>query len=247
MDFGRVIGWGKGGVLLIAGVVAFSTTSAWAQPGGMRGGFNSPLALLGNPKVQEELELVDDQLEEVQGLQDEMGTAMRELFQSMRDSGGDRQQMFEQMREKMTDLSKDFEADLEEILLPEQLKRLKQLNVQMQARGRGGAGTGLLDNEDLKRELDITSDQEEKMREAAEKAQEMVREETAKIQKKALDQVLSVLSSEQRKKYEEMVGDSFDFGGFGGFGRGGRGGPGGQGGPGGGPGGGRRGGNGPDF
>ncbi len=224
---------------IVAVLAMVLTSNAMAQPGGggpgggrggmFGGGGQSSLFLLMNEKVQEELQLVDDQIEDLKGIQDEAQTAMRELFADMRNNGGgtqDRQAMFEEMRTKMEERTKDFEADVKEILLPEQMKRLEQLQVQMQSRGRGGSGTGLLDNEELKKKLGITAEQEEKMREAAEKAQEMVREESQKLQKKAMDQVLSILSSDQRKQYEELTGDSFDFGG--GFGRGG--GPGGPGG-----------------
>jgi hypothetical protein len=200
--------------------------------GGFMGGAMSSSMLLMNEKVREELDLVDDQVKALEELQEKAREKMTELFQDMRNGGGgDRQQAFEELRPKMEAMTKDLEQDVDEILLPDQRKRLKQLTNQMRVRGRSGVGTGLLDNEELKKELEITSEQEEKMRAEAEKAQAMLREETAKLQKKAIDKVLEVLSADQRKKYEDLVGDQFDFGQnqFGG----GRGGPGGGGGRGG--------------
>ncbi len=217
--------------------IALSASSLFAQGGpGQRGGFgggmfgNNNLMLLTNPSVQKELDIVDSQMKDLEDLQADIRSTMTELFEEMRGGdGGDRQQMFEKMRTKMEGKMKDMEADLGEILAPDQLRRLKQLGIQQQSRGRGGAGTGLLDNDQLKKDLGITEDQEAKMREEAEKAQEELRKETAKLQQKALDRVLSVLSAEQRSQYKEMVGDPFDFGAGGGMfgGQGGRGGQGG--------------------
>ncbi|MEQ1904181.1 MAG: hypothetical protein ABL888_08365 [Pirellulaceae bacterium] len=216
--------------------VLLCSANAQAQPGGggpggrggfMGGGMSSSMLLM-NEKVREELDLVEDQVKALEELQEKSREKMTELFQDMRNGGGgDRQQAFEELRPKMEAMNKELEQDVDEILLPDQRKRLKQLTNQMRVRGRSGAGTGLLDNEELKKELEITSEQEEKMRAEAEKAQTMLREETAKLQKKAMDKVLEVLSADQRKKYEDLVGDQFDFGQnqFGG----GRGGPGGGG------------------
>lgn len=192
-----------------------STAQGPGGPGGRGGMFGGgSLAILGNEKVQQELDLVDSQVQDLKDLQAEMQTAMRDMFEEMRNGGGggDRQQMFEKMREKMTELTKDFERDIDEILLPDQRSRLKQLVVQMQVRGRGGSGSGLLDNETLKSELKITREQEEKMRAEAEKAQEELRKQIAELQKKAMERVLGVLSAEQREQYKQMVGDDFDFG-----------------------------------
>ena len=148
------------------------------------------------------------------------------------------------MRGKMEKKAEEFQAEVDEVLLPHQSKRLKQLAFQTQNRVVGGFGGrgGLSDA--LKEQLDITSEQEEKMQAAAEKAQEEMQAEMRKLQSKMEDKVLKELSDEQRKKYKELMGEPFDFGqmfGRGGFGGGGPGG--GRGGQGGGnQGGGSRGG-----
>lgn len=204
------------GFLAIAVGIGSSQIS-WAQPGGGgggRGGFMGGFAansamLLMNPKVREELELVDDQVAEIEELQTKMREEAMSLFQRGGGGGGGN---FEDARAKMEQMSKDFEADINEILLPNQRTRLKQLANQMRVRGRNGAGGGLLENEEIKKELDITPEQEEKLKEEADKAAEFIRTETAKIQKKAMEKVLGVLDEGQRKKYREMVGDDFDFG-----------------------------------
>lgn len=211
------------GSLAIALVVAFafSAGSVSAQPpgGGGRGGFggpggmggNNPMFLLTNEKVRAELEIVDDQVAELDALREDLQTEMRDMFSGMRDADpADRQSMMEDMRAQMEEKTKEYEGKLNAILLPHQQTRLKQLFVQSQARGQ--AGGALLSNDTVKEELDITPEQEEKLQEAAEKAQEEMRAEVLKLQKAAEDKILKVLSSEQQKKYRELVGETFDFG-----------------------------------
>lgn len=178
----------------------------------MMGGGMGPAFLLMNEKVREELELVDSQIRELEDLQQKMGEKMQELFRDMRNTGGDMRQAFEELRPKMEEMTKDLEQDIDEILTPDQRRRFKQLYNQTRIRGFGGVGQGMLDNDEIKKELNITSEQEEKLREEAKKAQDFLNEETAKLRKKAMERILGVLTAEQRKKYEEMVGEEFDFG-----------------------------------
>lgn len=203
------------------------TSTLEAQRG--RGGFwgrngDSLLNLLMNEKVQEELDFVDDQADQVEELQNEFRDEMRYMFEDMRNDGnGDRQQMFEKMREKMTELNADFNSKAEELLIDDQLKRLKQL--QNQSRMRGGFERAL-QNESFRDELGITDEQMEELREKAEEVRDWTNKEYERIRKEAQDKVLSVLSKDQRDKIEEMTGESFDFGqqrGFGGRGNNGRG------------------------
>jgi hypothetical protein len=190
---------------------------------GMFGGGNTnSLMLLMNEKVREELDLVDDQVEELTALQEEMQTEMRDMFSGMRDMDQEeRQSAMEKMRDEMTKKTESFQKKVDEVLLPHQQKRLKQLTFQSQSRGRGGVG-GLLTSDTMKEELDITSEQEPKITEAAEKAAEEMQAELKKLQAKTEEKILSALTETQRKKYRELVGEAFDFGNqFGGRGGGG--------------------------
>ena len=184
--------------------------------GGMRGMFGggntSSMMLLMNEKVREELDLVDDQVEELTALQGEIQNEMRDLFSGMGNMDqSERQSAMEKMRADMTKMTEGYQKKVDAVLLPHQQKRLKQLTFQSQRSGRGGIGS-LLSSDSMKEELDITSEQEPKLTEAAEKAQEEMAAELKKLQSKAEDKVLSALTESQRKKYRELVGDAFDFG-----------------------------------
>ena len=198
-------------VALLAVTLFTSTVEAQRGRGGGFWGRNgdSLLNLLMNEKVQEELDFVDDQADQVEELQNEFREEMRYMFEDMRDGGGDRQEMFEKMREKMTELNEEFNSKAEELLIDDQLKRLKQL--QNQSRMRGGIERAL-ENESFRDELGITDEQMEELREKAEEVRDWAAKEYERVREEAQDKVLSVLSKEQRDKIKEMTGDSFDFG-----------------------------------
>jgi len=218
--------------------VAVVAESVQAQPGGRgRGGpgfGGGTMGLLQNEQVREELGIVDDQMEEIRALGEEMRDEMRSVFQGLRDLPEDeRRAAFEGMREKMEGLRADMESKMNRVLLPHQVDRLKQINVQMDVQRRGVAGA--LEGGSLAEELNLTEAQMEQLREKAEKVQEDLRKKIEELRAKAQDDILGVLTPEQRATYKKLVGEAFEME-FRGFrGRGGPGGgPGGRGGPGGG-------------
>ena len=216
-------------------MLAMFAGAALAQPGGGRGGpgggfggfGTSPIDLLGREDVQKELELLPDQDEQIQEIRNSARDWMRNAFGEMRDVPR------EERREKFTKLLQESRDEtqkkLDKVLLPHQAKRLKQLAVQMQTRG--GVSRALLGGS-LAEELDITDSQKEKLQKKAEELEAEMRDKLAKLRDEARKELLGVLSPAQQKKFEEMVGDSFEFQqsrGFGGRGPGGdRGGPGGD-------------------
>jgi len=220
---------------LTLAVLASIGSTAFAQPGG-RGGFGGFGGLAGNigllmrEDVNKEIELLDDQQEELQELQSGMRDRMREVFANFREMSDD------ERREAMTDFGKSLQEDIDEVLLPHQSKRLKQISLQQ--RMQGGTARGL--RGEVAEELGLSDDDleeiEEKSREAAEELQKKISELRAEAQKELLN---DVLSPSQQKKLKDMLGEKFEFaqqqrGGFGGrggdAGRGGDGGRGGRGG-----------------
>ena len=230
--------------ILTLAVAALISSTALAQPGGGRqgggrggffggggGGATGTIMLLLREDVTKEIELLDDQKEELQELQSGMRDRMREVFANFRDMSD------EERREAMTDFGKGIQEDIDEVLLPHQSKRIKQ--IALQQRMQGGTTRGL--RGEVAEELGLSDDDleeiEEKSREAAAELQKKISEMRAEAQKELLDEVLS---PSQQKKLKELMGEKFEFdnseralggrGGFGGFGGGTRGGFGGRGG-----------------
>lgn len=206
------------GLILMAAVLSMmSADVAFGQRGGSRAaggmmrmmGGNNQFGLLADQKVQAELELVDDQIEELEEIQKEAMQVIRDMFSEMQDSGGDRREAFRNIREKMQEKMKPFEGRLNDVLLPHQQTRLKQLGYQ--STGRFGGAGGVFQNDKLLEDLDISDKQKEELEEAVEKAREKLQKDYKELVKKAENDILKVLDSDQRKKYKELVGDSFQF------------------------------------
>ncbi len=199
-------------MVVALGLVLCVVDMSFAQPGrGGRGGsqmgqiFNNPIMLLRNEKVAEELELVDDQQEELQALQEEAMQGMRDMFMGMRDMSSDER---EEKMEEVGEMMEKLRDDVDGILLPHQQKRLKQLNFQNQNRRRGGTGV----SDSLADELDISEKQMEEMEKITEKGNEDIQKAIAKMREDIQKKVRGVLDTEQRQKWDELIGSQFDFG-----------------------------------
>jgi len=64
---------------------------------------------------------------------------------------------------------------------------------------------------DLASELGITDQQKEALRKKAEEARKKLEEKIAKAREEAQQEILSVLTPAQRKRYEELIGKPFEF------------------------------------
>ncbi len=233
--------------------------------GGRPGGFGGPgggggdpaIALLGNEKIREEIDLMPDQVEALKKIRDEVGArGERPDFDFRNATEEERTAFFEKMQAAQKERAKKMREQLEEVLLPEQLTRLQELSIQIR-------GVGALQDEEVQKELGITDEQKkkfettretiqtemrEKMRELmASGDREKMREAFGNVRTEMEAKVMEVLTSDQKKKFEEMKGEAFEMpeelrggmmrGGPGGGGDRGPGGPGGgdrgRGGPGG--------------
>ena len=201
--------------VLAAGLVVLAASPAFAQPPRQRGGFGPPggmtaapsaAALLRNDKVQEELNLTDDQKADLKKVADAAS-------------------------EKYKD---DLEKATMGALKPEQAKRLKQIEVQSAglaafSKDDVQAALKLTDaqkasvktaEDDMQKDVqDLLKDAQgdrEKMTDAFKKIQE--------LRTDSLDQVVKALNDDQKKTWKDLTGDKFEVAIGGGFGAGGRGG-----------------------
>lgn len=230
-------------LMVAALVVTFSSLSLAQGPGGRGfggpggpGGFGGPggpggggaeFGLLMNPQIRQDLEIPDAQFEEIQEVMNSVRDKMREVFQGMgnfRDmSEEERAEFRETMQTKMAEIQAEVKEDLEEVLLPHQLTRLKQIALQQQvARGGGpGGGTGAASALSSQAVIDALGLTEEQIKELQEKREEVtaeLREKLAAAQKEAEEKLLSVLTPEQQAKWKELLGEPYEmqFNGLGG-------------------------------
>jgi hypothetical protein len=215
--------------------------------GGFGGGFpgrggGDPMQLLRIDEVKVELEVSPTQEEALEKIA-EQSRGERPDFGNFREmSDEQRQEVFAKMQKQREERAKKTRELLEEVLVPPQLERLDQLALQLR-------GLEALRDEKVVAALKITGPQQEKMQTVRDSMRERMQEIFASAggdrdkMREAFEEVregiekdtLAVLNANQKKEFEEMKGEPFEFpeaARGGGFGRGGRGGPGGGGGPG---------------
>jgi hypothetical protein len=180
-------------------------------PGGFFGG-GGVAGLLQMPEVQREVELTDDQKTELGKLRteirDQIRNQMQDSFNGMRDlSDDERQARIDQIRAQMDTIRKDVEAKLQKILLPNQFDRLKQIDLQSRVQREGAAA---LTSGDVADQLGLTDDQKEQIQQKADQVQQDLQAKIRQARLDARNQLLDVLTADQRTKLETLMGAQFD-------------------------------------
>jgi len=181
--------------------------------------------LLMNPAVVKELELTKDQQAKIRELGEQIRERMQEQFRGFRDlSPEEREARFREMREKMEAQVKEIQDQVNQILLPHQVKRLDQIGVQMRARMGGGGLGGLIDDPETVKKLGLSEDQLNKLRQIRDEARERLRTLPQQIQKEAEEKAMQVLTEQQKQMLQDLMGERFEIPfGFGPWGPGGTG------------------------
>ena len=203
-----------GSMVLALGLTLALSAPAMAQRGGgMMGG---GAMLLGNPSVQQELKMTEEQiskataiLEEVRGKYAEQ---MRELFQQGPEG-----------REKVQALSREMTSEIKkaakELMKPEQLKRFGEIELQQ-------AGASALENPEVVEKLKVTDDQKSKIQELVASSNQEMRtimqsafqggdrqeamKKVAELRESTKKKALEVLTADQQKSFTEMLGAPFE-------------------------------------
>ncbi|MDG2468874.1 MAG: hypothetical protein P8M80_06320 [Pirellulaceae bacterium] len=166
-------------------------------------GTSSPLGLLNSPAVRNEIEMVDDQYKELQ----QMSRSIQQ-----RAAGEIRNIDFSNVKNLSTrirGIQKSMQEDLDDLLLPHQVKRLRQLQTQSLLRTRSLAQ--MLTSDPVKSDLKITDDQSVELIEAEKEIESELQQQINELRKKAREKLLGKLKSNQREKMEEILGDTFKF------------------------------------
>jgi len=165
---------------------------------------------------------------------------MGDMFGGLRDlPEEERRAKFEEMRGKLEATQKEMREQIYGVLMPHQVDRLKEINIQIR-------GPGALDDAEVAAELKITEDQKKQLiavrEEVGQKMREMfanrgegrgedMRAKFQEMQNQTIEKLLGVLTPEQRDQFEKMKGEKFELDRSQMFGVRGPGGPGGPGGP----------------
>lgn len=180
------------------------------QRGGRdRGADDNPRRLLRSEAVQRDLEMTEDQIKSIEGLnegrEDNRGgnrDARNAELEGLSDEARE-----EKLREMRAARERERMAELEEILLPQQVQRLKQIVAQAAAQG----GARSMINGTLAANLNITDEQKERIEKKAEELQKELDEKIAKLREQMRNELLAELTPKQRDQYKQIMGDTFAF------------------------------------
>lgn len=211
--------------LALAGlVIQASMTAAFAQQGGgggrgFGGGFGGglmPTSMLAQQEsVQAELKLTDDQKTKLK----EAGEKARAAFGGFGGGNNNRTEAErEEARKKAAEARQAGEKAVADILTPEQAKRVKEIALQQ-------AGPMILaSHEDTQKAVGITDDQKTKLKEVSDNLNSETRklfqpgggggqdnrDKMRALRKDATDKVVALLTDEQKKTWEGLVGKKFE-------------------------------------
>lgn len=187
-----------------AAVAVLAVAPAWAQ-GFMPGMPMNPLQLMTEKAVREELKLSDDQVQK----------ASEALKKQAPKREGLRDFEPEERVKKMNELIKEANQTAVTILKPEQMKRLREIHLQLQ-------GPQAFHSPGVVRELKITDEQKEKIQELQKEAhkemtelrkpggdREKVLKRIEEISKANRDKILALLTVEQKAHWKQMTGEPF--------------------------------------
>ena len=179
----------------------------WAAGQGNPGGFRMVQPMmpsvpgyyqLGMPNVQKELELVPEQVEKLK----EIGKKYYEQMRADQNVWKDWQKMTpEERKAKSAQIQESYKkraeavkAEIEKVLLPHQIKLIKEIDFRTRA-------PYSLQNPWTLQQLGISDQQKEKLQKIRDKMTEQYQE----LQKKALEDAMNVLTPEQKEKLKEQI------------------------------------------
>jgi hypothetical protein len=163
-----------------------------------------PNQLIHNQQVRENLELDKEQMAELDAIRTEYQERMQEHVKSMQGKNADPNEWGRVMKS----LNEDRRLAMGAVLLPHQSKRLQQIATQMEMRNKGDANA--LIGESLAEALDIDDGQKERLKKRAEEIRQETEEQIARIKEEGRKKLLRELSSEQRRKLDELTGEKFE-------------------------------------
>jgi hypothetical protein len=216
--------------LLTAALAALATAPAFGQliPGmfpALENGLQAPI-LLANRGVQKEIQMTEEQKNQFR----KIVTDVHEKYKAdLANARGDAKKWVSLIRESTQETTEKVNKSIPNILKPKQVKRLKQIEIQVN-------GLISLNKPEVQKQLKLTDKQREEIKgideglkqdiaevvkgasngtrprplEAARKAAETPRK-IQTLNDDATKKALAKLTSEQKKTWNEMTGEKFDF------------------------------------
>ncbi|HXG09699.1 MAG TPA: hypothetical protein VNK04_07910 [Gemmataceae bacterium] len=185
------------------------------QPGQFagRGFFGGPAMLVMNEDVQKELKMTEDQIGKAKEVLSQLRDKQRDTFAQLRNLGE------QERRQKMQELSRAIASDtytaLNTVLKPEQVKRLKQIELQQR-------GYEAFTEPEVRKALNLTESQVKEIDAIVKGAdaerdklfqggfQQGTREKLQTLRKETMTKITGLLKEDQKKAWKELTGEPFE-------------------------------------
>jgi hypothetical protein len=183
------------------------------QRGQFGGGQGGAAALLENEGVQKELKLEADQVSKAKDVVKSIREKHKDAFDRLRDASQEERRT--KSRELGQMVSQETLAALKDVLKPDQLKRLKQIELQ-------AAGVAAFTTPEVQKALNLTDQQREELRTIndayGKQMRELIgggneqggRERMATLRKETMTKVQAVLTDAQKGTWKELTGEPFE-------------------------------------
>lgn len=170
---------------------------------------------LSNEQMLKELDIVPEQKEKLEKLGKELQTRSAEAYKSINFNELRPEERTTKYYEVINKISKETAKGVEEILLPHQIKRLKQIMTQTRLQQLGYGGAAALTGDEVAQELGITEEQRDELKKKEDEIRQDIQKKTQefykKIQEESREKLFSVLTPAQRKKLDELIGEKFEW------------------------------------
>ena len=164
--------------------------------------------LLSSSEIQKELDFVGDQRDQFTRLQKEYNQRIQEKAGLMGKGGFDPKKARE-IGDEIKSMQEQQKKDIEDLLLPHQISRLQQIQLQQKMKGMGTVNA--LSDKKVLEELGITEEQLAKLKERAKELSDEMQKKMQKLREETQENLLKELTSEQRAKLKSMTGEKFDY------------------------------------
>jgi hypothetical protein len=159
------------------------------------------LALLSRSDVRQNLELLDEQADAIKKLLGALPVRLRDLRLGSDDLSA------KEKRHRIAQLDQELGGELERILLPHQMKRLRQIEVQVRVQAVNVSEEFV--NEEVLKTLQVTDDQLRQWKSIRQEVDREYDRQQIAIREQAQARFLAELTPEQRAQWKELVGVPF--------------------------------------
>lgn len=185
----------------------FSAPLDSAMSGGFMPGMMDSFGMLNNEGVQNELEFVGEQRDKYKRLQSEYNSRLKSKLDEMNKGGFDPERARE-LGDEIRAMKEQQSKDIEDLLLPHQISRMKQIQLQQRMRAMGAANA--LSDQKIAEELGLSEEQIAKLKERAKELAEELQKKVQKLREETQNTLLKELDPDQREKLNALIGEKFE-------------------------------------